>query len=77
MDAEHTDTDDDGGIAGVDHELTMHLERAQELARRAQRANGAAQMSIDRAREIANELCDRARSAMRSVLAPRASDDLE
>jgi hypothetical protein len=36
-----------------EHELTMHLERAHELAERAKRSNGAVQHEIDRAREIA------------------------
>ena len=53
------DRDSDGDertIAPLEHELTMHLERAHLLAERAQRSNDAAQHEIDRAREIADEL---------------------
>jgi hypothetical protein len=42
----------DGGIAPVDHQLTMHLERAQELGERAQRSIDVVQHEIDRALEI-------------------------
>ena len=42
----------------IEHELTMHLERAHELAERAKRSNGAVRHEIDRAREIANALYD-------------------
>ena len=41
---------------GIEHELTLRLERASELSERAKRANDAAQHEIDRALEIANEL---------------------
>jgi hypothetical protein len=36
----------------------MHLERAHELGERAKRANGVVQEEIDRARDIANTLCN-------------------
>jgi hypothetical protein len=49
---------DDYAIAPIEHQLTMHLERAHELAERAKRANGAAQQEINRAREIADALSD-------------------
>jgi hypothetical protein len=39
-------------------ELTMHLERAHELGERAKQSNGAVQEEIDRARQIANALCN-------------------
>jgi hypothetical protein len=41
---------------GVEHELTLRLERASDLSERAKRANDAAQHEIDRALEIADEL---------------------
>jgi hypothetical protein len=42
----------DDGIGPIEHQLTMHLERAHELAERAQRSNDAVQHEIDRALEI-------------------------
>ena len=45
-----------GSIGPIEHELTMHLERAHELAERAQRSNDAVQLEIDRARAIAEGL---------------------
>lgn len=51
----------DGIIGGIEHELTMRLERAHELAERAQRANTAVQHEIDRALEIADRLRGRAK----------------
>ena len=45
-------------IGPIEFELTMHLERAHELGERAKRSNGAVQEEIERAREIANTLCD-------------------
>ena len=47
---------DERTLTPLEHELTMHLERAHLLAERAQRSNDAAQHEIDRAREIADEL---------------------
>jgi len=47
---------DERTIAPLEHELTMHLERAHLLAERAQRSNDAAQHEIDRVCEIADEL---------------------
>jgi hypothetical protein len=41
---------------GIEHELTLHLERASDLSERAKRANDAAQLQIERALEIADEL---------------------
>jgi hypothetical protein len=38
---------------GVEHELTLRLERATDLSERAKRANDAAQHEIERALEIA------------------------
>jgi hypothetical protein len=49
---------DERAIAPLEHQLTMHLERAHLLAERAQRSNGAAQRAIDRARAIADELTE-------------------
>jgi hypothetical protein len=46
----------EGGFAPIEHELTMHLERAHELAERAQRSNDAVQHEIDRALEIFDRL---------------------
>ena len=43
---------------GIEHELTLHLERASDLSERAKRANDAAQHEIDRALQIADELRD-------------------
>jgi len=45
-------------ISPIEFELTMHLERAHELGERAKRSNGAVQEEIDKARQIANALCD-------------------
>ena len=45
-------------ISPIEFELTMHLERAHELGERAKRSNGAVQQEIERAREIANALCN-------------------
>ena len=41
---------------GIEHELTLRLERASDLSERAKRANDAAQHEIDRALQIADEL---------------------
>jgi hypothetical protein len=49
----------DYGIGPIEHQLTLHLERAHELSERAQRANDAAQHEIDRALEIAEDICGR------------------
>jgi len=49
-------TDGSNSVMPIEHELTLHLERAHELAERAKRSNGAVQQQIDRAREIANAL---------------------
>jgi hypothetical protein len=43
---------------GIEHELTLRLERASDLSERAKRANDAAQHEIDRALQIADELRD-------------------
>ena len=43
---------------GIEHELTLRLERASDLSQRAKRANDAAQHEIDRALAIADELRD-------------------
>jgi hypothetical protein len=43
-------------MAPLEHELSMHIERAHELAERAQRSYDAVQHEIDCAREIANRL---------------------
>ena len=42
----------------IEHELTLRLERANDLSERAQRANYAVQHEIDRALQIADELRD-------------------
>lgn len=50
-------TKDTGAFThGIEHELTLHLERASDLSERAKRANDAAQQEIVRALEIADEL---------------------
>ena len=54
-----------GWLGPIEHELTVHLERAHELAERAQRSNDAVQHEIDRAMEIADSLCDRMRPGER------------
>jgi methyl-accepting chemotaxis protein len=41
---------------GIEHELTLRLERASDLSERAKRANDAAQHEIERALEIADQL---------------------
>ena len=43
---------------GIEHELTLRLERASDLSERAKRANDAAQHEIDCALKIADELRD-------------------
>jgi hypothetical protein len=40
----------------VEHELSLHLERAHELAERLKRSNDAAEQEIERAREIVERL---------------------
>jgi hypothetical protein len=50
--------DRDGVTHGIEHELTLRLERASDLSERAKRANDAAQHEIERALEIADELRD-------------------
>lgn len=52
---------DERSIAPLEHELTMHLERAHLLGERAQQSNGAAQHEIDRARAVADELLEQVR----------------
>ena len=42
----------------IEHELTLHLERASDLSERAKRANDAAQHQIDRALKIADDRRD-------------------
>jgi hypothetical protein len=49
------------GLVPIEHELTEHLERAHELAERAQQSNDAAQHEIDRALEIAEDIRGQAR----------------
>ena len=58
MTREKTRRSDESFMTPIEHELTMHLERAHLLAERAQQANGHAQQQINRAREIADALCD-------------------
>ena len=48
--------DVDDATHGIEHELTLRLERATDLSERAKRANDAAQHEIERALEIADEL---------------------
>jgi hypothetical protein len=43
-------------IGPLEHELTMHLERAHMLAERAKRSNQTAQHEIDRCSQIAEEI---------------------
>ena len=50
-------------IGSIEHELTLHLERAHDLAERAQRSNDAVQHEIDRARAIAEDLRSRMHGA--------------
>lgn len=47
------------GVGSIEHELTMHIEKACELGERAKRSNGALQVQLDRAREIAAGLKER------------------
>jgi hypothetical protein len=53
------------GIGPVEHELTLHLERAHELGERAARSNGAAQLEIARAREIVEKITSCVRTSLR------------
>ena len=50
--------DIDDATYGIEHELTLRLERASDLSERAKRANDAAQHEIERALQIADELRD-------------------
>lgn len=50
--------DEDVIAFGIEHELTLRLERASDLSERAKRANDAAQHEIERALQIADELRD-------------------
>lgn len=45
-----------GGMSGLEHELTLHLERAHELGERVKRANTAVEEQLRRTRQIADEL---------------------
>ena len=47
---------DDRVIGPLEHQLTLHLERAHLLAEQAQRSNDAVQHDIDRTREIVDEV---------------------
>lgn len=47
------------GNGSIEHELTLHLERAHELARRAEASNCLLQEQLRRAQEIADELTGR------------------
>ena len=53
----------DAVMHGVEHELTLRLERATDLSERAKRANDAAQHEIERALQIADELRDVSRES--------------
>ena len=56
--------EDPRGIRPIEHELTMHLARAHELAQRARRANGAVQHEIERARAIVDQLSEQVTAAL-------------
>jgi hypothetical protein len=56
VEADGSGKPDDVGIAPLEQELSIHLERAHELGERAKRSNDQAQIEIDRAREIAERL---------------------
>jgi len=58
---------------GVEHELTLRLERATALSERAKRANDAAQLEIERALQIADELRDVSRESASRAERLRAS----
>jgi hypothetical protein len=63
---------------GVEHELTLRLERATALSEREKRANDAAQLEIERALQIADELRDVSReSASRAERLRGSSCDRE
>ena len=47
---------DEWGVGPIDHELSMHLDRAHELGERAKRSNDQAQYEIDQAMQIAERL---------------------
>ena len=53
---ERSDESAERRIGPIEHELSLHLERAHELAERAQRSNDAVQHEIDRALEIFDRL---------------------
>jgi methyl-accepting chemotaxis protein len=51
------ETRENGAITyGIEHELTVRLERASDLSERAKRANDAVREEIDRALQIVDEL---------------------
>ena len=56
MDGDRSGRPDEWGIAPIEQELSIHLERAHELGERAKRSNDQAQIEIDRALEIAERL---------------------
>ena len=58
MAVERLDESAERRIGPIEHELSLHLERAHELAERAQRSNDAVQHEIDRALEISDRLRD-------------------
>jgi hypothetical protein len=58
MAVERSDESAERRIGPIEHELSLHLERAHELAERAQRSNDAVQHEIDRALEIFDRLRD-------------------
>ena len=58
MGKRHAAAREERSISPIEHELTMHIERAHELSERAQRSNTAMQHEMERARAIADELND-------------------
>jgi hypothetical protein len=59
MDEDEPGRRDEGWIRPLEHELSMHLERADLLGRRAKLSNAAAREEIGRAKELADRLSGR------------------
>ena len=56
MDADRPGRPDEWGIAPIEQELSVHLERAHALGEQAKRSNDQAQIEIERALAIAERL---------------------
>lgn len=62
MASERSNEPDRASFEELQYQLTRHLERAHELAERAQASHDAVQHEIDRAKQIVERLTSRATS---------------